>query len=276
MTIDIGSLAPGLERRSPGIWFAREQAAVSYPEGGNAACLAVEESSFWFRHRNRCIVQVVRRFRPPGLLLDIGGGNGYVARGLQHAGIDCVLVEPGLDGALAAHARGVEPVVCARLEDTGFPADTFAAAGLFDVLEHIEDVSSALNRIRALLVPGGRLFVTVPAFQTLFSADDVAAGHYRRYSPSRLADVLRRAGFRMEYETCLFWPLPLPVLLFRSLPSWLGWRDGADPEQATAEHAPSGIVAWMMDRALDGEYAIIARGGRIFVGGSCLAVATRE
>lgn len=272
---DIGALAPALERRPPGIWFARHRAAVSYPAGGNAACLQIEDGSFWFRHRNRCIVKVVERFRPSGPLLDIGGGNGYVARGLQQAGVACVMVEPGLDGALAAHARGVEPVVCARLEDAGFPAEAFAAAGLFDVLEHIEDESSALNEIRTLLAPSGRLFVTVPAFQTLFSADDVAAGHYRRYSPSRLAEVLRRAGFRMEYETCLFWPLPLPVLLFRTLPSWLGRRDGANPEQATAEHAPSGIVARLMERALDGEYAVIAQGGRIFVGGSCLAVATR-
>ncbi len=28
---------------------------IEYPESGNALCLAVEESSFWFQHRNRVI-----------------------------------------------------------------------------------------------------------------------------------------------------------------------------------------------------------------------------
>jgi len=273
---DIGILAPALERRPPGIWFARQEAAVSYPPGGNAACLQVEDGSFWFRHRNRCIVKVVERYRPSGPLLDVGGGNGYVARGLQQAGIDCVLVEPGVEGALAAHARGVTSVICARLEDAALPAGSFAAAGLFDVLEHLEDEGAALGAIRDVLAPDGYLFVTVPAFQALFSPDDVAAGHYRRYSPSRLARTLRRNGFRIEYETCLFWPLPLPVLLFRTLPGWLGRRQGDDPEQAHAEHMPSGLAARLMRRALEWEYGIIARGGRLMVGGSCFAVAVRE
>ena len=273
---DIGALAPALERRPPGIWFARQQAAVSYPPGGNVACLQVEDGSFWFRHRNRCIVKVVERFRPSGPLLDVGGGNGYVARGLQQAGVDCVLIEPGLDGALAAYARGIESIVCARLEEAGFPAKCFAAAGMFDVLEHIADEAAVLNEIRKLLVPGGRLFVTVPAFQTLYSADDRAAGHHRRYSPSHLAGVLKRAGFRVEYQTSLFWPLPLPVFLFRTLPSWFGRLGGDEPERASSDHAPTGIAARLMDQALDYEYHVISRGGRLPFGGSCLAVASRE
>ena len=39
---------------------------LSYPEDGNARCLAIEDSSFWFRHRNRCIVAAVSRYRPAG------------------------------------------------------------------------------------------------------------------------------------------------------------------------------------------------------------------
>jgi SAM-dependent methyltransferase len=272
---DIGGLAPALECRPPGIWFARRQAPVSYPAGGNAACLQVEDRSFWFRHRNRCILRVVERFKPLGALLDVGGGNGYVARGLQQAGIDCVLVEPGVDGALAAHARGVGKVICSRLEDAGLRAGSFAAAGLFDVLEHLEDEEAALCTIRDILAPEGRLFVTVPAFQALFSTEDVAAGHYRRYSATRLERTLRQAGFELDYLTYLFWPLPLPVFLFRVLPTWFGRRLGEDPELTVSDHAPEGFVARLIDRGLQWEYEVIARGGRTLVGGSCFAVARR-
>lgn len=266
--------APGLVLRPPGVWFAAQQGAISYPDSGNAACLEIEDGSFWFRHRNRCIVRTVERLAPTGVFLDVGGGNGYVARGLKQAGIACTLVEPGLDGALAAHARGIAPVVCARLEDAGFAAGSFAAAGLFDVLEHIEDEAAALAEIRRLLAPGARLFLTVPAFQMLFAEEDVEAGHYRRYTAARLAGVLRHAGFTVDYQTYLFWPLPLPILLFRTLPWRLGLQRGNGTQRASQEHAPTGVAARVMERALDAEFAVVSRGGRISVGGSLLAVAT--
>ena len=96
--LDLQSLAPGLERREPGIWFARRQGEVSYPPRGNAACLEIEDRSFWFLHRNRCIVSLVRRFAPDGPLLDIGGGNGesaFLCLGERHG-----------DDAVGAGRRG--------------------------------------------------------------------------------------------------------------------------------------------------------------------------
>lgn len=48
---------------------------ISYPEGGHAVCREVEDSSFWFAHRNRCIVAAVERMPPCGPILDIGGGG---------------------------------------------------------------------------------------------------------------------------------------------------------------------------------------------------------
>jgi hypothetical protein len=112
MTFDITSLASSLEMRDPGIWVAQRKSEVSYPTDGNAACLAVEDRSFWFRHRNRCIMSVARRFPPDGVFLDIGGGNRFVSRGLVEAGFASALVEPGIDSALAARWGGIDPVIC--------------------------------------------------------------------------------------------------------------------------------------------------------------------
>lgn len=275
MDLDIASLAPELERRAPGIWFGRKQNPVSYPADGNAACLAVEERSFWFRHRNRCIISLVRRYSPNGVFLDIGGGNGYVAKGLSAAGINCILVEPGIDGALAAHARGIDPVICARLEDTFLPAESIAAAGMFDVLEHIQDEPSVLRQVHRVLRPRGLLFLTVPAYQSLYSVDDVMAGHFRRYTLSSLARVIDGCGFRMEFASYMFAPLPPLVFLLRTVPGRLGLRRGVDPERDVAEHAPGGLTAWLMNRLLDVEYRRIDAGRRVLVGGSCLCVAAK-
>lgn len=275
--LDLGETlaASGLVRHDPGIWFAPRAAPISYPEHGNANCLAVEDGSFWFRHRNRCILDLVRRFQPEGPLLDVGGGNGYVARGLQEAGIPCVLVEPGLRGALAAHARGIDPVICARIEDAGLPEGSFAAAGLFDVVEHFADDLDLLTKVRRHLRPGGRLFVTVPTYQILFSADDTAAGHFRRYTTGSLGRLFARAGFRMDWASYIFAPLPLPILLLRTLPSWFGRARGIDPEQVSADHCAEGATSRMLDAVLDLEFALLRRGWRLPFGGTCLAAAHR-
>jgi len=277
MSFDLLDLASDLERRKDGIWFARQQSAVSYPEHGHAACLQIEDQSFWFRHRNRCIASVARRFPTNGTLLDIGGGNGYVAKGLDDAGIACALLEPGVDGALAARARGVDPVICARLEDIGAAAGTVDAAGMFDVLEHIEDEAGALQQVHALLRPGGRLFLTVPAYNFLHSADDVMAGHFRRYTVRSLERALIANGFRPEFSTYIFAPLPPVVLLFRTIPTVLRLRRPEDAEEQSAEElGRQGISTRIINRVLNAEAQRIEAGRTIPFGTSCLAVCTKD
>ena len=276
MTFDPSALAASLELGVDGIWFARRQASVSYPEHGNEACLQIEDRSFWFRHRNRCIASVVHRFQPQGVLLDIGGGNGYVSKGLIEAGIDCALVEPGIDGALAARARGVDPVICARLEDIGMADSSVDAAGMFDVLEHIEDEAGALEEVRALLRPGGLLFLTVPAYAFLYSAEDVAAGHFRRYTLRTLNRALMGSGFTPAYSTYMFSPLPPAVLLLRTLPSALRLRKPTDAQLPATEHVREGLTARVVDRLLGIEAQRIDAGGTIAFGTSCLAVCIKD
>src|SRR5690606_38954022 len=86
-------------------------ASVSYPEAGHGACFDIEDASFWFRHRNEAISAMVRRHPPDGLLLDVGGGNGYVAQRLVRDGWPVALLEPGVQGATNARLqRGLERV----------------------------------------------------------------------------------------------------------------------------------------------------------------------
>ena len=190
---------------------------VDYPDEGNAFCFQVEDHSFWFQHRNACILAVMSRLPPGGVLFDIGGGNGFVARALVAAGLPAVVVEPGPEGARNARSRGLDPVICSTLDDAGFAEGALPAAGLFDVLEHIDDDRAVLQQLATLIAPGGRLYVTVPAYQWLWSTEDAISGHHRRYTTRGLARVIRAAGFTVEFSSYLFWPLPLPILLLRAI-----------------------------------------------------------
>ena len=234
---EILEAAEGLERRADGLWSSRTERALSYPEGDHDHLVRVEDQSFWFEHRNRCLAQWLERFPPGGPILDVGAGNGFVTRGLIAAGFPTVALEPSRAGAQHALERGLEPVIHATLEDARFPPHSLPAAGLFDVLEHIEDRRALLAHLRQCLQPGGRLYLTVPAHRWLWSSEDVRAGHHLRYTARSLRAELTAGGFEVESCQAFFSFLVPPVLLLRVLGERLGLRrDG--PEALTRDLAP--------------------------------------
>src|ERR1017187_10456461 len=244
-TSNLREIAPNLELGQDGWWSSRQLSAVSYPEEGNALCFSVEDSSFWFGHRNRCILAAIKLFPPPGALFDVGGGNGYVARATQ--------------------------------EDAGVLPETLPAVGLFDVVEHIRDDRGFLTGINRLVIPGGRVYLTVPAYQWLWSGKGMLAGHSRRYTATTLRCLLEDAGYTVEFATYFFGFLPLPILFRRVLPYRLGFAprkvsEGAVRSDHELGHPLVGRILQMLSRR---ELSRIAELRPLRMGGSCMAVARK-
>jgi hypothetical protein len=256
-----------------GIWRNTEIEVLSYPADGNDRCFQIEEDSFWFQHRNGVIRSLVANFRPSGAFFDVGGGNGYVAKGLQDAGITSVLVEPGEHGVLNARKRGVEHVVQSMWSPEFVRPECAEAVGLFDVVEHIQDDRSFLESVHQTIAPNGLVFITVPALHSLWSFEDVYAGHFRRYRLGELQRLLIKTGFKVEYSSYFFSMLPLPIFALRSIPSVLGWRKAPDTDSIRNEHtAAKGIAGRIMDRWLQWEQSRVARLKQIWTGSSCVIV----
>jgi SAM-dependent methyltransferase len=203
---DLTAAYPGLQLGEDGIFYAKASGAISYPEEGNEACFQIEDQSFWFRHRNDCIRELVRNFPPRGRgpIFDVGGGNGFVAKGLVDAGWDVVLVEPGPSGARNAKKRGLEHVICGTTHTAGFKNGSLPAIGVFDVVEHVEDDLCFLHHLRDLLEPGGIIYLTVPTYNFLWSHEDVNAGHFRRYTVGGMNKKLAEAGLEPVFGTYIF------------------------------------------------------------------------
>jgi SAM-dependent methyltransferase len=275
--MDISAIAAGLEQRADGIWYARVAAPVSYPESDSEEFFQLEDRSFWFQHRNACILALVAAFPTAAgtTIFDIGGGNGFVAAALQQTGREVVLLEPGAAGAARAKQRGIKTVVCASLEAAGFSPGTLGAVGLFDVIEHVEDDVAFLRYVRRLVVEGSLLYATVPAHQALWSDEDVAAGHFRRYSIRSICEALSRAGFKAIYSTYIFRPLPVPIFLRRSLPFRLcpNRQSSEGRNVASGHEAASGVLGKALRRILAPEIGKIADARRMRFGGSVLIVA---
>ena len=74
--------------------------------------------------------------------------------------------------------------------------------------------------IHRVLAPGGSLFVTVPAYNWMWGAQDEIAHHKRRYTRPALRDSLTRAGFaigRASYFNTLLFPPIAGIRLTRRL-----------------------------------------------------------
>lgn len=145
----------------------------------------------WLRY------DVVTRMLPDGVadVLEIGCGLG--AFGVRLADrYNYVGVEPD-SAAYAVAAR--RAAALGRGEIRNIPvedldSEQFDVVCAFEVLEHIEDDAAAVKDWATRLRPGGHLLLSVPAFQRRFSIGDEMMGHYRRYDPPVMADLLARCG----------------------------------------------------------------------------------
>ena len=106
---------------------------------------------------------------------------------------------------MATNRRGT-----GRFRSIGVPADLPALRGRFhiitclDVLEHMDDDVEGLRAIAVLLAPGGQVVVTAPAYDWLWSGEDVISAHRRRYTRETLLRAARAAGFDVLFASYFF------------------------------------------------------------------------
>lgn len=151
----------------------------------------------------------------PRAVLDVGAGDGYVARGMLDAlptGSEVVCLDPNYsDEDLRRFAA--EPRVGLSYV-RGAPARRFDLVTLLDVIEHVpEDRGFLGGFVARSLAPGGLVLVSVPAWQPLFSAHDTALKHFRRYSPAACRALLDDVGLESVCGGGLFHSLIAPRLL---------------------------------------------------------------
>ena len=256
-----------------GFWISPKISNVSYPEDVHRYLFPVEENSFWFQHRNDCIVEILHRFPPKEYIIDVGGGNGYVSLGIQNAGFKVIMLESGPDGVMNAQKRGIKDILHTTFQDANFPDSCVDSIGLFDVLEHIKDDHAFLTLASRCMKKEGRLYITVPAHRYLWSWMDVKGGHFRRYSIALLTKRLNKSGFEVKYASYFFLGLSLPIFFSRTLPTLLRLPKNWSHEKRVKTHRKSiGFVGRIVDWHWKHEIRKLKTGKR-FYGSSVIAVA---
>lgn len=130
-------------------------------------------------------------------VLELGAGIGSITE-LWADGHVVLATDLSTDCVLALRARfaaspnvSVAQTDLRELTDAGERYDSIV---MINVLEHIEDDAGVLAALPALLAPGGRIVIYVPALNALYGRWDRKVGHYRRYSKWRLHEVADLAG----------------------------------------------------------------------------------
>jgi SAM-dependent methyltransferase len=230
-----------------------------------------EDRHWWYRGRRTVIDRVLDGLGLPGpaatRILDAGCGSGRNMVELARRGT-VTGVELSPTSVCLARERGVGEVIEGSVLDMPFADDTFELAVSLDVVEHLEDDVAALRELRRVVVPGGALVVTVPAYQWLWSGHDVINHHHRRYTRRSLQAVAEQAGWREE-RTTYFNSLLLPVAILLRVLDRINTRT---TESSLDLWVPPGPVNWLLERPLELEAGAIARGGRIPAGLSLLSV----
>lgn len=238
-----------------------------------ARIVELEDRSFWFRARNRLIVQLVSEITRPGdRLLEIGCGTGYVLQALhRECGLQVTGAELHGDGLVHARLR-VPDAELVEIDARAMPYEAaFDLVAAFDVLEHIGDDLQVLRGLYRATRPGGFLLVTVPQHPWLWSRADVAAHHVRRYRRHELVGRACDAGFTTVRATS-FVSLLLPMLAIARARERFTRRD-FDP---LADLTPPGILNRLFEGLFDLERLLIGGGADLPVGGSLVLVAQRK
>lgn len=182
---------------------------------------------WWYRARSDMLRTVLGpHVGPVRRLLDVGSADGPSVGWLTAP--EKVSLDLDVRGLRAP--RGV----CGSVLALPFADGSFDVVGAFDVLEHSEPEQLALAELRRVLAPGGRLLMSVPAYQWAWSGHDVANGHHRRYTRSRAVATVEAAGFevlRATYGFSAVFPAfaaerALRVVRHRLVPG--GSHDGVD------------------------------------------------
>jgi dolichyl-phosphate beta-glucosyltransferase len=238
----------------------------------NAALLAgSDRSHWWFRSKAALVATALRRTaaspEQPGWLVDLGGGAGGVTAMLGWAP-DRVAVLEGNEALAAQARRHGMGALRTSVHDVPLAGGAAEVVCLLDVIEHLHDPVAALEEAARVLAPGGRIVVTVPAHQWLWSAADEQLGHVRRYDRRSLRNVLAAAGFEPVLLTHVFsWLVP-PVWLKRKLVSGGDAELGLDQTSAAIDLAAMGLT--LAERSLLGR-ASLPFGTSVLCVASCSA-----
>ncbi len=230
-----------------------------------------EDWLWWYVGMEKISRAVIEKFHPRGShlrILDAGCGTGGSTRYLNDYGMVTGL-DFSSDALELASARGLTLLVRGSVTSLPFAPNQFDLIASFDVLCTLGPHDQlALEEFHHSLVPNGRLFLRLPAYDWLRGAHDLAVDIRQRYTAGTVSRLLLKAGFHLEHLSYAN-SLMLPVAVMKR------WCERfRSPQKESDLSFDPGRLNPILTRILSSEAKHVARRGMPF-GLTVLAVARR-
>ena len=177
-----------------------------------------QEEHWWFQARKQIIDQIISniKLKKKNNILDFGSGSGVNLNMLEKYG----LVDIHEKNKFARIAiKNKNKKIKNLYSSLKIRKNFYDLILIADVIEHVRQPKNLLRNLKKFLKKDGRILITVPAYQFLFSKKDKALGHYRRYNKKLLKNEL--AEFKIEnisyFNTLLCIPIIIMTLLNKLL-----------------------------------------------------------
>lgn len=181
-----------------------------------------ESKHFWFIGRREIIKKILSKHikkRKDNKILEIGVGTGGNIQILSEYGEYFGIESSMVAKEILKHKNKNKNIIYGFYPEKKYK-EKFDIITLFDVLEHIEEDETALKSIYDNLSENGKLIITVPAFNFLWSNHDVIHHHKRRYNKKELKEKIEKAGFtisKISYFNFFLFPLVLITRLIKKV-----------------------------------------------------------
>ena len=159
----------------------------------------LEEFHYWFKAKRELIIDLYKKYCKPGLALDVGCGTGAISKALKKF---TKVISCDFSDESVRYSKIRNPdieVIRGNAESLAFKSNMFDVLVSSDLLEHVENDNKAMKEFNRVLKKDGKLILTVPAFQFLWSKDDVSLGHHRRYTKNQIRNLLERNNYKIEF-----------------------------------------------------------------------------
>jgi ubiquinone/menaquinone biosynthesis C-methylase UbiE len=191
-----------------------------------------DDNYWWFVGRREIIMTLLEKYlgypdKTNLKILDIGCGTGGTSKALTKFGHLCA-TDYSITALNYARERGIDKLINCSALNLPFRPETFDIITILDVLEFFKDDVQVLKEIKSSLKKGGTIFISVPAFQFLWSNHDVIQSHVRRYNSKSLLKAINESGLQ-ELRISYFISFVFPFLaLYRIITRKLKLNERSD------------------------------------------------
>ncbi len=179
----------------------------------------VEKDHWWFCSRRKIVKSIIKNHILNGSseqlkILSVGCGTGGNFKMLSSFG-EIFAMDSDNQAIEISKKLNIGNVKKGKLPyQIPFVNENFDIVSATDVLEHVIEDTESLIEISKRLNKKGKLIITVPAHQYLWSKHDELHHHIRRYSKKELISKLNKAGYKIDFISYYnFFLFPLVFLM---------------------------------------------------------------